>query len=148
MKTEPDVFSIDDLAAAKNQTECWDGVRNYRARNYLKAMKVGDKAFFYHSNAKPSGIAGIVAISRECYPDHTARDKTSPYFDPRSTEESPRWYMVDVTFERKFERFISLHELKADPSFADFPLTKRGNRLSVMPVESNVWSAILELAAS
>lgn len=143
MKSEPEVFSIDDLARRPNQTEHWDGVRNYQARNFLRAMRCGDHAFFYHSNCKPPGIAGIVEIVREAYPDSTAWDPKSEYYDPASTSEQPRWYMVDVRLVRKLDRLITLDELKALPALADMPLVQRGNRLSVMLVTAGQWELIL-----
>lgn len=144
-KSEPDEFSIDDLAARPGKTDHWDGVRNYQARNFMRdEMRVGDRAFFYHSNCKEPGIVGIARISRAAYPDHTAFDIDDKHFDPKSDPESPRWFMVDVTFEKKFGRVISLRELKthSDLQLKGFPLVQRGNRLSVMPVSSAHWKFI------
>lgn len=146
MKSEPDVFGIDHLAERPGQTEPWDGVRNYQARNMMRdQMQVGDQAFFYHSNTKPPGIVGIVEISRAGYPDHTAFDPEDPHFDPRSDPDKPRWFMVDVTLQRRLQRKITLDELRSRPELADMRLVQKGNRLSVMPVEEHEWQAILAL---
>jgi len=146
MKSEPDVFGIDDLRKRPKQTEHWDGVRNYQARNMMRdQMRVGDKVFFYHSNCAEPGITGIARIARAGYPDHTACDPESKYYDPKSTAENPRWYMVDVKFERRFKRTITLNELKDHPQLADMALLRRGNRLSVMPVTEEQWDYILTL---
>ncbi len=146
MKSEPDVFGIDDLASRPQQTEHWDGVRNYQARNMLRdQMQVGDQVFFYHSNCKEPGIVGIAKIVRAGYPDHTAFDPDSKYYDPKSDPDNPRWYMVDVHFVRKLKRTITLEELKQQPALEEMPLVRRGNRLSVMPVSAEHWRMILEL---
>jgi len=146
MKSEPDVFGIDHLASRPGQTEHWDGVRNYQARNMLRdQMRVGDQVFFYHSNCKVPGIVGIAEIVRAGYPDHTARNPDGKYYDPKSTAEKPIWYMVDVRLVRKLKRTISLEELKQRPELAEMPLVRRGNRLSVMPVRAQEWEAILAL---
>jgi predicted RNA-binding protein with PUA-like domain len=146
MKSEPDVFSIDDLKKAPRRTEPWEGVRNYQARNMMRDdMKAGDLAFFYHSNCKEPGIAGIVEIVREGYPDSTAFDPATRYYDPKSDPEKPRWYRVDVRHVRKLERIITLAELKNHPELMDLQLLRRGNRLSVMPVSRSQWEYILAL---
>jgi predicted RNA-binding protein with PUA-like domain len=146
LKSEPDVFSIADLARRPGRTEHWDGVRNYQARNYLRdGMRRGDLGFFYHSSCAVPGIAGIVEIVREGYPDFTAFDPDNPHHDPASTPDKPRWYMVDVRLRRSFKHVISLQELKACPALAGMQLLARGNRLSVMPVTAAEWSAILAL---
>lgn len=146
MKSEPDVFGIDDLAKRPNQTEHWDGVRNYQVRNMLRDdMRVGDKAFFYHSSCAEPGIAGIVKIVRAGYPDHTATRPDSPYYDPKHSDAKPRWYMVDVQFERRFPRVVSLTELKKHPSLSEMPLLRRGMRLSIMPVTPEQWAYIVAL---
>jgi len=146
MRSEPDAFSIDDLKNAPLQTEHWDGVRNYQARNYMRdQMKPGDQAFFYHSNCKTPGIAGIMTIVTEGYPDFTSQDPQSPYFDPKSTLENPRWFMVDVRYARSLERIISLNELKRYPELKDMPLLQRGYRLSIMPVTPAQWRFIIDL---
>ncbi len=149
MKSEPESFSIDDLARAPKKTTCWDGVRNYQARNMLRdQMKKGDLAFFYHSNCEVPGIAGIVEIVREGYPDHTAFDPDDHHFDPKSDPENPRWYMVDVKLKKKFARVVSLRELKGctDAALSGFQLLAKGNRLSVMPVTASQWKFIESLS--
>ncbi len=147
MKSEPDVYGIDDLAAAPGKTDHWDGVRNYQARNFMRdQMKKGDKVFFYHSNCKEPGIVGIARVVREGYPDHTAFDPKEKYYDPKSDPDKPRWYMVDIKFERKFKHPVTLETLKKHKKLADMPLLRRGNRLSVMPVDEKAWNYILELA--
>jgi predicted RNA-binding protein with PUA-like domain len=148
LKSEPDEFSIDDLASRPQQTEPWDGVRNYQARNFMRdEMRVGDRAFFYHSNCKEPGIVGTMRIARTAYPDHTAFDPNDKHYDPKSDPESPRWFMVDVAFEKKFDRVITLSELKehSDLELKGFALLRRGNRLSVMPVSKPHWNFILTL---
>ncbi|MBK1705397.1 EVE domain-containing protein [Halochromatium glycolicum] len=148
MKSEPDAFGIDDLQAREGQTEPWDGVRNYQARNMMRdQMRPGDQAFFYHSNVKEPGIVGLMEIIRSGYPDPTAFDPDSKYFDPKSDPDNPRWYLVDVRYLRHLERTITLAELKqyADGPLQDLPLIRRGNRLSIMPVTAAQWSFILNL---
>lgn len=146
MKSEPDTFGIDHLIRRPRQTEHWDGVRNYQARNMLRDdMKKGDQAFFYHSGCEEPGIVGIVDIVRAAYPDFTAFDPDSPYFDPKSTPEAPRWFMVDVRFRRKLQRAITLAELKRQAALAELPLLRRGNRLSIMPMSERDWHFILTL---
>lgn len=145
MKSEPETFSIADLERRPRRTEHWDGVRNYQARNYMREMRRGDQAFFYHSNCDTPGIAGIVEIAREAYPDFTALDPGSPYHDPRSTPDQPRWHMVDVRHVRTFVRVIGLRELKECPELDGMPLLRKGSRLSVMPVSAAHWRFILTL---
>jgi predicted RNA-binding protein with PUA-like domain len=146
MKSEPDVFSIDDLKKAKNQTSAWDGVRNYQARNFMmKDMQLGDKIFFYHSNAEEIGIAGIAEVAKLAYPDSTAWDKKSKYYDEKSTKEKPRWFMVDVKFVKKFKRIITLAELKTYPNLQEMRLLQKGNRLSINPVSKEQFEFILKL---
>ncbi len=146
MKSEPDAFSIDDLKNAPNSTEHWDGVRNYQARNMMRDdMRIGDAIFFYHSNCKQPGIVGLAKISREAYPDFTAFNPDSKYYDPKSDPDKPRWYMVDISFVRKLKRCITLEELKEITRLEDMPLVRRGNRLSVMPVTKAQWEVILAL---
>lgn len=147
LKSEPSVFGIDDLAARPEQTEPWDGVRNYQARNLLRdRMCRGDQAFFYHSNTEKPGIVGIVEIVRAGYPDDTAFDPGNKYYDPRSTPANPRWYRVDVELVRQFERMITLAELKEHAEqLGDLALLRRGNRLSVLPVTAEQWDFILGL---
>ncbi|WP_347989206.1 EVE domain-containing protein [Methylomonas sp. AM2-LC] len=146
MKSEPDAFGIDDLFQRPQQTEPWDGVRNYQARNMLRdEMKTGDQVFFYHSNCDEPGIVGIAQIVREGYPDHTAFDPDNKHFDPKSHPDKPSWYMVDVKFVRKLSRTISLRELKLKTELAELALLRRGNRLSIMPVNAEQWQFILAL---
>jgi len=146
MKSEPDVFGVDDLMKAKGKTDTWDGVRNYQARNMMRDdMKKGDLVFFYHSNCKEPGIAGIMKIAREGYPDHTAFDPQEKYYDAKSDPDNPRWFMVDVKHVRKLKRVITLTELKSHAQLSDLPLVRRGNRLSIMPVTEKQWNFILSL---
>ncbi|HHO70403.1 MAG TPA: EVE domain-containing protein, partial [Halothiobacillus sp.] len=141
---EPDVFSIDDLKRVG--VEPWDGVRNYQARNMMRdQMKLGDQVFFYHSNTKVPGIVGIMEVVREGYPDDTAYNPESKYYDPKDSPEKPRWYRVDVRYVRHTSRVITLNEMRADPALQDMPLVRKGNRLSVMPVSEAEWQHILEL---
>ena len=146
MKSEPDVFGIQDLYQRPNQTEPWDGVRNYQARNMIRdAMKLGDQVIFYHSNCDEPGIVGIMEIAKEGYPDHTAFDPDDHHFDPKSDPANPRWMMVDVKFVRQFSRTIGLKQLKARPELANMAVVRAGNRLSVMPVSAEEWEFILRL---
>jgi predicted RNA-binding protein with PUA-like domain len=147
MKSEPKVFSIDDLEQAARQTTCWDGVRNYQARNYLRdSIKVGDQVFFYHSNAEPSGIAGVAEVVRNGYPDHSAFDSKDPHYDPKSDPAQPTWYMIDIRFVKRFDRVIPLAELKALPALKNMILLQKGSRLSVQPVSEKEWMAVIALA--
>jgi len=144
MKSEPDAFSIDDLARARR--EPWSGVRNYQARNFMRTMSVGDGVLFYHSSTAVPGIVGLAEVASDAYPDPTQFDRKSPYFDPKSAREEPRWSLVDIAFKRKLKRIISLDELKAAADTLDgFALLNRGNRLSVMPVTAGQWKTILSL---
>jgi predicted RNA-binding protein with PUA-like domain len=148
MKSEPDTFGIDDLAARPGQTEPWDGVRNYQARNMMRdEMRVGDPVLFYHSNCDQPGIVGIAEVAREAYPDHTAFDPEAKYYDPKSDPQNPRWFMVDLRYVRHLRRNITLAELKtyADTALEGLPLVRRGNRLSIMPVTPSQWEFILGL---
>lgn len=146
MKSEPETFSIDDLISRPKQTEHWEGVRNYQARNFMRDdMQLNDEAFFYHSNCNVPSIVGIVTIVRTAYPDHFALDQKSDYYDPKSTTEQPRWYMVDVQFKQKFDAPIPLSELKANPKLKNLALVKPGNRLSIMPVSAQEWQIILQM---
>ena len=144
MKSEPDVFSIDDLKRKKR--EAWDGVRNYQARNYLRSMAVGDEVLFYHSSCAVPGAVGIARIRKAAFPDPTQFDPASDYFDAGSKPEDPRWSAVEVEFQRKFKQPLPLEMLKTLPELADLALVKRGNRLSVMPVSEIEWQAITALA--
>ncbi|GHA84950.1 EVE domain-containing protein [Cognatilysobacter bugurensis] len=146
MKSEPDAFSIDDLERVG--TEPWTGVRNYQARNFMRdGMQVGDGVLFYHSNTAPPGIVGTATVASTAYPDPTQFDRDSGYFDPKATHEQPRWHLVDVAFERRFKRTITLDEIKAhaDDLGEEFPLIRRGTRLSVLPVSAAQWRHLLSL---
>lgn len=146
MKSEPGEFGIDDLARRPGQTEPWDGVRNYQARNLMRDdMKLGDGVLFYHSNCEVPGIVGLAEIAREAYPDPTAFDPDHQHYDPKSRPDRPAWFMVDVRFVRKLRRVIPLAELKDRPELDGLALIRRGNRLSVMPVSAAQWEFILSL---
>jgi len=146
MKSEPGEFSIDDLKQRPKKTEPWDGVRNYQARNMMRDdMQKGDLAFFYHSNCDEPGIAGIMEIVSEAYPDPTAFDPQDKHFDAKSDADNPRWFLVDVRFKRKFKRTITLAELREHKALENMKLLQRGNRLSVMPVSRDEWEYIIGL---
>lgn len=145
MKSEPDVFSIDDLK--KDKTTLWEGVRNYQARNFMtKEMSVGDEVLFYHSNAKPPGIAGLAKVSKPAVADPTAFDKKSEYYEPKATPERPIWECVEVKFVEKFKTFLSLEELKTHKALANMILLKKGTRLSIQPVSLKEFDYICKLA--
>ncbi len=145
MKSEPDVFGVDDLARRPRKTEPWTGVRNYQARNFMRDdMKRGDLVFFYHSSCPQPGIAGIAKVSRNAYPDETQFDSNSEYFDPKATRDNPRWMNVDVTLVRK-TRLIGIQELRSHPELASMQILKRGNRLSITPVSSDEWAFVMSL---
>lgn len=149
VKSEPDVFSIDDLANAPDQTTCWDGVRNYQARNFLRdSMKLGDRVLFYHSNCDPMAVVGWCEVVKEGYRDSSAFDPDSKYFDPASTPENPVWIMVDIKLKEKFPRQVTLQEIKDNPALDGILLTKRGNRLSVFPVSEEHFNEIVEMGRS
>jgi predicted RNA-binding protein with PUA-like domain len=142
-KSEPSTFSIDDLGARPKQTEHWDGVRNYQVRNLLRdTIKIGDQAFFYHSSCDEPGIVGIVEIVKNGYPDPSALNPESKYYDPKSSIDNPRWYMVDVKLIKKFPRVISLKELKSHPALQSMTVTKQGNRLSITEVSEEEWRVV------
>ncbi len=147
IKSEPEAFSIDDLKAAPGKKEHWDGIRNYQARNFIRdEMQKGDLAFFYHSNCATPGIVGICEIVSDAYPDHTQFDSNSRYFDAGSKPDNPRWLMRDIKYRRKTRRLVSLSELKEHTApLEGFPLIRRGNRLSIMPVAPEHWEFILAL---
>jgi len=146
MKTEPDVFSIYDLAKAEKSTTCWDGVRNYQARNYMRdLMKFGDRVLVYHSNAEPSCVVGTATISNTSYPDHTAWDLKDPHFDPKSDPNSPRWFMVDITLEAIFQVPLALSELRLIPELFKMELLRKGSRLSVQSVRAEEFKKICSL---
>ncbi|EKE74914.1 EVE domain-containing protein [Gallaecimonas xiamenensis] len=143
MKTEPDLFSIQDLLSQK--VSPWDGVRNYQARNFMNDMALGDRVFIYHSSCKDVGIAGIGEVVKTAYPDHSQFDPQSPYFDPKASPDKPRWTRVDLGFVEAWPAVLSLARLKADPALAEMALVQKGSRLSVMPVSSGQWQHILGL---
>ena len=144
MKSEPDVYSIDDLK--RDKKDLWDGVRNYQARNFMmKDMKVGDEVLFYHSNAKPPGVAGLARISKEAVPDPEQFDKKSKYYDRRATKEKPIWYCVEVAFKKKFKHFVSLDEIKEKKSLSDMLVVKKGQRLSIQPVKPAHFNALVKM---
>lgn len=143
-KSEPDVFGIEHLKQSPDQTTPWDGVRNYQARNLMRdEMKVGDLAFFYHSNCKVPGVVGIMTIVAPAHPDPSQFDPENKYFDPKATPDKPRWFCVDLKFKEEFGEVISLEDMKANPALSEMALVRRGNRLSVMPVSDQEWAAIL-----
>lgn len=144
MKTEPDVFSIDDLKAAG--TEPWDGIRNYQARNFMRDdMSIGDKIFIYHSRTKPLGIVGEAKVASKPYPDPTQFDSQDKYFDPKSDPENPRWMLVDIQYVRHYPRCVTLAEMKETPGLEDMKVVQRGMRLSIQPVTANEWSIVQSL---
>jgi predicted RNA-binding protein with PUA-like domain len=145
IKSEPDVFSIRDLATVKRRTTHWEGVRNYQARNFLRAMRLGDRALFYHSNATPSAVAGVVEIVREAYPDPTAWNPKSDYHDPKASPENPIWSMVDVKLVEIFPREIPLDELRTVTALDGMELLRRGSRLSVQPVTAAQFRIVEKL---
>jgi predicted RNA-binding protein with PUA-like domain len=147
VKSEPDVFSFDDLLAAPKKTTHWDGVRNHAARNFLKdGMKKGDRVFYYHSMANPQAVVGIAEVVREGYPDHTALDPKSEYHDPDATPDDPRWYMVDLKAVERLKRPVTLPEIKARPELAEMALVRIG-RLSVTPVTPAEWETIVAMGS-
>ena len=147
MKSEPDEFSIDDLARAPAKSTPWFGVRNYMARNFMRdAMRVGDGVLFYHSSCEVPGIAGLARVSSGPYPDATQFDRKSKYHDPKATRENPRWILVDVEFVKK-TRLVSLEELRGRADLADMVVLRRGNRLSITPVTPSEWAIVTRLLA-
>ena len=150
VKSEPSVFSVDDLAACPDQTRWWKHVRNYQARNFMRdEMKPGDRVFFYHSNTDIPAIVGIAEIVSEPYPDPDAFDPMAKYYDPKSNPENPRWFLVDIRLLDKLKEPISLRSIKAHAeALGGFPLIRKGNRLSVMPVATEQWDYIMSLKAA
>lgn len=146
MKSEPSAFSIDDLAKSPKRTTCWDGVRNYQARNFMRSMAVGDQVLFYHSSADPPAVVGIAEVVREAYPDDTQFDKSSKHYDPESDPGTPRWDMVDIMHRQTFKTSLSLDRLKREPKLKGMVLLRKGSRLSVQPVTATEWAVILKLA--
>ena len=147
MKSEPSVFSIDDLARAPKRTTGWDGVRNYQARNFMRAMKPGDQVLFYHSNANPPAIVGIAEVAAVAYPDPTQFERNHKHFDPASDPASPRWDMVDIRYVKAFAAPLSLDSLRLEKKLAGMAPLQKGSRLSVQPVTKGEWEHILKLAA-
>ena len=149
LKSEPNTFSYDDLERAKKKTTPWDGVRNYRARNFMRdEMRVGDGILYYHSNADPPGVAGVAEVASESYPDATQFDPADAHFDKSSKKEDPRWWLIDVRAVKKLPRFVSLAELKDEPRLEQMGVVQRGNRLSVQPVEAAEWKVVLALGGA
>lgn len=143
MKSEPDVYSIDDLE--KDGSTHWEGIRNYKARNNMREMQVGDEVLFYHSNASPPGIAGLARVSREAYPDHFALDPDHTYYDAKSDPDDPRWFMVDIEFVAKAPNFVPLADVKEDPKLSGMELIRYG-RLSVQSVKKQEFERVKKLA--
>lgn len=144
-KSEPETFSIDDLKQSPKQTTHWEGVRNYQVRNMLRdQIQVGDQVFFYHSNCTPPGIVGTMEVVKKGYPDDSAWNSKSKYFDPKSNPDKPLWFMVDVKFTKKFPKIISLEELKKIPTLKNMLILRKGNRLSITPVTKEEWQIILK----
>ena len=147
MKTEPDVFSINDLKKAENESTSWEGVRNYQARNFMRdKMKLGGKVFIYHSSCKNIGIAGIAIVSKESHPDLSALDPQSQYFDKKSTYENPRWFLIDVKWHKTFKKIITLQHLKQFTELQGMKLLSKGNRLSIMPITKEEFEFIVSLS--
>ena len=148
MKSEPDVFSLADLKGRPGQREPWDGVRNYQARNFMRdAMQVGDAVLFYHSNTNPPGIVGLAEVASEPYPDPTAFDKKSKYYDAKSKLDDPRWILVDVRYRSTFSQMVTLEAMKTMPELAEMRVLQRGNRLSITPVTEAEFEAICRAGA-
>jgi len=145
MKSEPSAFSIDDLIHASQQTTCWDGVRNYQARNFMRSMALGDRVLFYHSNTDPPAAVGIAEVVKTAYTDSTQFDKKDQHYDPESDPSSPRWDMVDIKYVRKFSQPVSLDQLRQEPRLKEMVLLRKGTRLSVQPVTRVEWEYILTL---
>jgi predicted RNA-binding protein with PUA-like domain len=147
VKSEPEVFSFDDLLAAPGRTTHWDGVRNFAARNHLRAMKKGDRVLFYHSSTKPTAVVGVAEVAREAYPDSTALDKKAPHFDPKSKPDDPTWFMVDIRAVEAFKRPVSLDEIKKVKELGKMALIRLG-RLSVQPVTPEEFAIVTKLSGS
>ncbi len=148
VKSEPDAFSIDDLAKSKKKTTHWDGVRNYQARNFMRdEMEKGDGVLYYHSNTDPTAVVGYCEVVKEGYPDHTQFDPDDKHFDPKADPAKPTWMMVDIKLVKKFKKPVPLAEIKENPKLQKMRLVQRGNRLSVMPVEKKEWDEILKMGS-
>ncbi len=148
LKSEPSAFSIEDLARSPKRTTCWEGVRNYQARNFLRSMSVSDLAFFYHSNADPPAIVGIVEVVKAAYPDHYAWQPGSRYFDDKSSEQNPRWVMIDVRLKQVLHAPCSLESLRGVKGLENMELLRKGSRLSVQPVRKSEWEIIMRLSGA
>ncbi len=148
LKSDPEAYSWNDLKNAPRQTDCWDGVRNYQARNFMREMKAGDLVFFYHSQVKPPAIMGIAKVVKAAYPDPTQFDPSSKYYDPKSTPGNPRWDMVDIQYISDIDPPISLPELREIPGLENMVLLQKGSRLSVQPVTKAEWEIICSLRAT
>jgi len=148
IKSEPRVFSIDDLAQSPKRTTCWDGVRNYQARNFMRAMSVGDLVLFYHSNGEPPAVVGVAEVVRTAYPDETQFDETSHHYDPACVPSAPRWDMVDIRYRQTFKASLSLDRLRQEPKLKGMVLLQKGSRLSVQPVTEPEWAVVLKLAGA
>ena len=146
VKSEPEAFSIEDLKKSKKQTTCWDGVRNYQARNFLRdEMKAGDGVLFYHSSTEPAAIVEVCEVAKEGYPDNTQFDPDSHHFFPSATADNPIWYMVNIKFVKEFKTPVTLQDIKANKKLQKMRLIQKGNRLSVMPVAKEEWDEILKM---
>ena len=147
LKSEPDVFSFDDLMASPDRTTCWDGVRNYQARNFMRDdMKPGDGVLFYHSRVKPMAIVGLARVAKRAYPDHTAFDEADKHYDPKSDPANPTWMMVDIQGVKPLPEPLTLEDLKATRGLEEMLLLRKGQRLSEQPVTAAEWSAVLKRA--
>lgn len=146
MKSEPNIFSIDDLAKSKNQTTYWDGVRNYQARNFIRdEIKIGDRVIFYHSNSEPPGAVGICEVVTEAYPDFTQFDPNNSHYDLKSKIDSPKWFMVDIKLIKIFSHFVSIDEMRENKKLDGMKLLQRGNRLSVIPLTKQEFDEIVKM---
>jgi len=146
MKSEPDVFSFQELKKRPKKTEPWNGVRNYQARNFMRdEMQEGELILFYHSSCEIPGVAGIAKVSSKPYPDSTQFEKKSEYYDPKATKETPRWFLIDVTYDQDLKNFVSLEEMKKHKELSEMRLLQRGNRLSILPVTNKEFEFILKL---
>ena len=148
VKSEPNTFSIDDLARAPRQATCWDGVRNYQARNFMREMAVGDRVLYYHSNADPPAVVGSAEVVKTAYPDDTQFDKRSNHYDATSTRDDPRWDMIDLKYREKFPTSLPLDRLRQEPRLKGMVLLRKGSRLSVQPVSEAEWRVVTQLAGS
>ena len=144
VKTEPNVYSIDDLA--RDKITPWDGVRNYQARNYLNDMAIGDQVLVYHSNEEPVGVVGVAKVTKKAYPDPTQFDRSSQYFDPKASKDVPRWFSPNLKFDKKFKRVLPLSELRKESKLKDMVLLQRGSRLSVIPLKNVEFKHIINIA--